>query len=106
MGWRPSALSADIKLLAYLYHYFKILDLAEKACHGKALLPGNTNRRGIRSTGDLLIKVACYTNRRGILSTGDLHIKVTKVNDILNIKMSSCKLVSTRRLTVLRLPFR
>jgi hypothetical protein len=50
--------------------------------------PWNTERRGKPSTIGLLIKVACF---------------VTKVNNILNIKMSWCTLACIRRSTVLSL---
>jgi len=51
--------------------------------------PGNTNKKGRLGTIDLLFKVACF---------------VKKVIFILNIEMSSSKLVSTRRSNVLSLP--
>ncbi len=50
----------------------------------------NTNRRGRLSTVDLLIKVACF---------------VTNVNNIITTKIRRPELVSTRRSTVLRIPF-
>ncbi len=42
---------------------------------------------------------------RGNLGTVDLLVEVTKLNNTFNINMSSSKLVSTRRSTVLSLSF-
>ncbi len=54
------------------------------------VLARNTKWRGMLSTVDLLINVACF---------------VTQVNNIFHIKSSCSKLVSTRRSSVLSIPF-
>ncbi len=77
------------KCVANFVRFFVIL--TEQVGFLRYVTPGNTNWGGRLNTIDPLIKVSCF---------------VKKVNDIFNIKSSWCKLVSTRRSTVLSLlPF-
>ncbi len=80
------------KLTALVCHLTKRVNKAEELTYLSTNIdpqPGSTNEKGRISTVDLLIKAPCF---------------VRKSNIFLYFKMRECKLVITRRSTVLSLP--